>query len=107
MRPLDQLNRTVLLCHDYLSGAATDDEICERFQSCQALCVSDLRNLSSHTGQTALVTLVSLLSRLGMQVSLSIPEVPLIFPHPLLSGLELRQALLDCGDKFIKGHGAR
>jgi hypothetical protein len=103
MRPLDQLNRTVLLCHDYLSGAATNDEICERFQSCQALCVSDLRNLSSHTGQTALVTLVSLLSRLGMQVSLSIPEVPLIFPHPLLSGLELRQALLDCSDKFIKG----
>ena len=104
MTLLDQLDRTVLLCRDYVpSAAATEDEICERFRRCQVLCVADLRNLSSHSGQTALVTLVSLVSRMGMQVSLSIPEVPMLFPHPRLSGTDLRQVLIDCSDKFIKG----
>jgi hypothetical protein len=100
---LDQLNRTILLCRDYIRGGVADRDICERFQRCHVLCVSDSRNLSSHSGQTALITLVSLLSRMGMQVSLSIPEVRMIFPHPRLTGPDLRQALIGCSGKFIEG----
>ena len=107
MRILDQLTRTVLLSRDHVPDSVTDEEICGRFQSCQVLCVSDLRNLSSHSGQTALVTLVSLLSRMGMQVSLGIPEVPMIFPHPRLSGTNLRQALIYASGRFIEGAAVR
>jgi hypothetical protein len=103
MRILDQLSRTVLLCRDYVPDKTTDDEISERFERCRVLCVSDLQTLSSHSGQTALVTLVSLLSRMGMQVNLRMPEVRMILPQPLLSGVDLRQALIDRSEKFMDG----
>ena len=74
MTLLDQLTRTILLCRDYLVDGVSDDEICQAFQTCRVLCVSDLRNLSSHSGQTALVTLISLLSRMGAQVASVFPK---------------------------------
>jgi hypothetical protein len=103
MMLLDQLARTILLCRDYVIDSVSDDEICQSFQDCRIRCVSDLHNLSSHSGQTALVTLVSLLNRMGMQVSLDIPEVSMISPQPPLSGLFLRESLLASSERLVTG----
>lgn len=103
MTALDQLTRTILLCRDYLADGVSESEISQAFQGCRVLCVSDLRNLSSHSGQTALVTLVSLLNRMGMQVSLDIPEVRMISPQPPLSGSLLRQSLVASSERMVTG----
>jgi hypothetical protein len=103
MTLLDQLTRTILLCRDYLRDGVSDAEICRVFQGCRVLCVSDLRNLSSHSGQTALVALVSLLSRLGMKITLDIPEVNMIAQQPPLSGVFLRQSLLASSERLVTG----
>jgi hypothetical protein len=85
----------------------TDEEICRSFQSLQVLCVSDLRNVSSHSGQTALVTLVSLLSRMGMQVGLAVPEVAMLSPQPPLLGSSLLKALIASSETLITGAAVR
>src|SRR5438445_7234751 len=100
---LDQLTGTILLCRDYLADGVSEDEICQAFQGCQVLCVSDLRNLSSYSGQTALVTLVSLVSRMRVQVSVDIPEVSMISPQPPFSGSFLRRSLLASSERLITG----
>jgi hypothetical protein len=92
-----------LLCRDYVVDALSDEEICQCFQSRKVLCVSDLRNLSSHSGQTALVTLVSLLSRMGMQVGLSIPEVALLSPQLPLLGQSVRESLIASSETLVTG----
>ncbi len=101
MTATQQLNRMILLCRDYI--VASDDEICGAFQSLRVLCVSDLRNLSSNSGQTALITLVSLLARMGVRVWLHIPEVRLLVPDPLLSGPALQSALIESSETHIVG----
>src|SRR6266849_6720877 len=94
MTALEELNRTILLCRDHVAGGLSDEEICRCFQSLQVLCVSDRRNLSSHSGQTALVTLVSLLSRMGMQVGLNVPNTAMLMPQLPLSGSSVCEALI-------------
>jgi hypothetical protein len=103
MTALDGLTRSVLLCRDYVSDLLTDEELCQHLQSVRILCVSDLENLSSYSGQTALVTLVLLLSRMGMQVGLRIPEVEMLGPQPPLTMGPLRAALLALSGKLIVG----
>lgn len=103
MKGSEELARTVLLCRDYVADDVTDDEICERLQSRRILCISDIRNLSSHAGQTALVTLVSLLSRMGMQVALNIPDIDLLLPQPPLVGSSLPNALIGVSEAFVRG----
>jgi len=104
---IEELKRTVLLCRDYVADELDDEEICRQFQSVLVLCVSDLGNLSSHSGQTALVTLVSLLGRMGMQVAVSIPEVPILFPQPRLSGSLLGRALIASSETLVTGATVR
>jgi hypothetical protein len=99
----EELNRTILLCRDYVAERLCDQEICHCFQSLHVLCVSDLRNLSSHSGQTALVTLVSLLNRMGMQVGLTVPDAPMLFPQPPFSGSFIRTALIASSEKLVAG----
>jgi ThiF family len=108
MTAIDELNRTILLCRDYVSDELSDAEICEHFQSLRVLCISDQRNLSSHSGQTALGTLVFLLSRMGMQVVLKIPEGPIISPQaPLPDSSSLRDALLASSERLVSGATVR
>lgn len=99
----EELARTVLLCRDYVADEVTDHEICQRFQSLRILCVSDHRNLSCHAGQTALVTLVSLVSRMGAQVGLDIPDVEVLFPQPPLAGPSLPKSLTSVSGAFVRG----
>lgn len=103
MTTTEQLNRTILLCRDYIAESASDDEICGALQSLRVLFVSDLRNLSSNSGQTALITFVSLLTRMGIPVWLRIPEVRLLVHDPLLSGPSLRSALIESSETHILG----
>jgi len=107
MSVLEQLDRTILLCRDFIVDGVSDEEICRRFRSMQVLCVSDRRNLSSHGGQTALFTLVSLLSRMGMQVGLSIPEIAVVAPQPPFSGLSVRDALVASSETLVSGAAVR
>lgn len=103
MNPVEQLDRTILLCRDHVFDGLTDEEICAGFMSLRVLCVSDLRNLSSFSGQTALVTVVSLLSRMGMQVELAIPEVPLIGAQPPMLGASLCELLIESSEMLVTG----
>jgi hypothetical protein len=103
MTAIEELNRTILLCRDYVADALSDEEICRCLQSVRVLCVSDKHSLSSHSGQTALVTLVSLLSRMGMQVGLTIPDVGMLSMQPPLSGTHLRTTLIASSESLITG----
>lgn len=107
MTAVEDLSRTILLCRDYVANTLGDEEICRDLQSVRVLCLSDLCNISSPSGQTALVTLVSLLSRMGMQVALHIPELPMLPHQPPLSGLFLRKALIASSERSITGTTVR
>jgi hypothetical protein len=103
MSATEQLNRTILLCRDYVSPELSDASICQGFQSLRVLCVADTQNLSSHSGQSCLSTVVALLSRMGMQVSLRIPEIPVIRRRAPFHGMLLRDSLLGCSNTLISG----
>lgn len=107
MSALVELNRTILLCRDYIASGLSDEEICHSFQSLQVLCVSDRRNVSSHSGQTGLVTLISLLARMGAQVGLAVPDVAMLAPQPPLSGTSLRTALIGSSKSMLTGATVR
>src|SRR5581483_6222430 len=103
MNAVECLSRTILLCRDYVPPSVSDEEILQHLQSVRILCVSDLTNLSSHAGQVGIITLASLLSRMGMQVYLSIPEMPLLNSQTPLSGASVREALVGSSAKLIPG----
>jgi hypothetical protein len=103
MSAIEQLDRTILLCRDYVSDQVSDGSICQSLQSVHVLCVADAANLSSHSGQSCLTTVVSLLSRMGMQVALAIPEVSMIRRQPPFQGTGLRDSLLASSEKLIFG----
>lgn len=103
MTALQALDRTILLCRDYVADGLRDEEICQCLQSTRIVCISDLSNVSSHSGQSALVTLVSLLSRMGMQVDLCVPEISLTSLQPPFSGQELLTALIASSEALIPG----
>lgn len=98
---MDALNRMILLCRDYVAGELSDDEIARAFYQLRVLCMVDPANLSCHSAQTALVTLVSLLSRMGMQVELGIPEVALRGAQPPFDGSEIRTALISASTRLM------
>jgi hypothetical protein len=103
MTAIEELNRSILLCRDYVSDRLSDDQICRCLQCVRVLCVSDENSLSSHSGQAALVTLVTLLSRMGMQVALTIPDVRMLSMQAPLSGSHLRTALIASSGRLITG----
>jgi hypothetical protein len=107
MSATEQLNRTVLLCRDYVSDAVSDASICQAFQSVRVLCVADATNLSSHGGQSCLTTVVALLNRMGMQVTLRIPEISMVRKQPPFRGTHLRDSLLASSNNLISGATVR
>lgn len=103
MSALRELDRTILLCRDYVSDGLSNSEVCRALQEVNVLCISDLKNVSSHSGQTALITLVSLLNRMGMQVGLSIPEATILLPQPPICGTGLKEALMASSESLVSG----
>lgn len=103
MNALECLSRTILLSRDHVSATFSDEEILQRFQSVRILCVADAINLSSHAAQVGIITLVSLLNRMGMQVHVSIPQTALLHIPTPLSGASVGEALLGSSGKLIPG----
>ncbi|MCR4347872.1 MAG: ThiF family adenylyltransferase [Sulfuricaulis sp.] len=97
------LDRTIRLIRDAVTDDISDDAIVKRLQSFRVRFIADEANLRTHAGQTALVTLVSLVVRMGIQVDLDIPEVEIIGPQPPLRGKHLRAALVDFGADGVPG----
>jgi len=103
MSPLQALDRTVRLVHDFVPVDVLDTTIVDAFRRFRVQCVSDKTNLETHSGQTALITLVSLIARMGVQVDLDVPEIPLVSPQPPLTGPWLRAGLHDLGGDLVPG----
>lgn len=99
----EALSRTVLLCRDYVIDELSDEDICRAFNSMHVLCVADLRNLSSCSGQAALITLASLVSKMGMQVELRVPDVQLLLPQPAMLGESISDALTASSGRLMPG----
>jgi hypothetical protein len=103
MNILEGLNRTISLCRDYVATELTNEEIAIAFQSMRVLCAADTLTLSCHSAQTSLVTLVSLLSRMGMQVGIAVPDAPILRPQPPIQGGGIRTALTSASGKLMPG----
>src|SRR5437867_12172050 len=75
MTARDALDRTIRLVRDFVSDEVSDETIVAAFQSFHTAIHADRFNLSTRSGQTALVTLVSLIARMGVQIHLYIPDM--------------------------------
>jgi hypothetical protein len=107
MNGLDHLDRTILLCRDYVADDMSGEEICASFQSTKILLVSDTANLASHNGQTALITLVALLGRMGMQIGLDIPRIEMIYEQPPFKKGLVGESLLNSSGLLVGGSTIR
>ena len=103
MKHEHELDRMLPLVHEMIIVRCSDEEIIEAFQGYRVAVIANEENLSSHSGQVALVTLVSLIARLGVQVDIRIPEIELCGAQPPLEGCYLRKGLLDLGGDLIPG----
>lgn len=98
-----ELDRMVLLVRDLVPEEISYEQIIESFQCMRVHCIADSRNLASHTGQTALVTFVTLIARMGVQVFLDIPETDLVEVQAPIRGRFLKGGLMDLGRDLIPG----
>lgn len=103
MKRPHELDRTIRLVRELVPNHITDQEIIQRFQSFRVSCVADAANLKTYVGQTALVTFVNLVARMGVQVHLEMPEIRLVGPQPPLQKEWLQEALFDLGNDLIPG----
>ncbi len=104
MSMLEALNRTFLLCRDgdvIGKNTVTDDDLVAAFRDTRVVLVADKANLSAASGQHALVALFNLAARLGVSVSLAMPDVPIRGFQPPLRGSSLLEGLLDLGADLI------
>lgn len=98
-----ELDRTVRLVRESVPENVTDEEIIRHFQSFHVSCLVDAANLSTYVGQTALITFVSLVARMGIQIHLEVPEVKLVGRQPPLQKEFLVEGLLEFGNDLIPG----
>lgn len=103
MKNEHELDRMLPLLHEMINGQCSNEEIIRAFQQYRVAVIANEENLSSHSGQVALVTLVSLIARFGVQIDIRIPEMELIGAQPPLQGCYLRKGLLDLGSDLIPG----
>lgn len=103
MTAREALDRTVRLVRDSVPDEVSDQAIVGALQTFRVKIVADAANASTVSGQTVVVTLVALIARMGIQIELDCPDVPIISEQPPLHGAYLRTALLDFGDDLIPG----
>jgi len=103
MNPSEALDRSIRLTRDLVADSASNETILETLQKFRVRCYGDARNLSSHSGQTALITFVTLVARMGIQVDLAIPNIASVGQqYPVLGGT-LVDGLLDLGRDLVPG----
>jgi len=98
-----ELDRTIRLVRESVPDHLTDDEIIRHFQSFHVTCRADAANLSTQVGQTALITFISLVARMGVQIHLEVPEVRLAGRQPPLRNEFLVEGLVELGNDLIPG----
>lgn len=103
MTAVQVLDRTIRLTRDLITTEVSDSEVVQKFQSFRVLCFADEKNLLSRSGQAALITFVSLIARMGVQVDIAVPNVELIGSQPPLRGYRLRDGLIELGQDLISG----
>ncbi len=103
MKKEHELDRTVRLVRESVPEDVHDEEIIRSFQSFRVSCLADGPNLSTYAGQTALVTFISLVARMGVQIQLEVPEVKILGRQPPLRKQFLVEGLLDLGHDLIPG----
>lgn len=99
----EQLDRTILLCRDYVAPDVPDADIRRALQSTSILCVCNEEIADSLSAQTALFTLVSLLGRMGMQVGVRTPRVRMVGLQPPFPFGEIPSSLVALSDSLISG----
>lgn len=99
---LQALDRTVLLCRDYVPDTVTDEQIVHALQR-HVLITADHETIHSHSGQTALLTLVALLTRMGMHISVDVPDAALTAEQPPFVGETLHAALSSGSELLLPG----
>jgi hypothetical protein len=103
MNPSEALDRSIRLTRTLVADAVSNEAILETLQNFRVRCYGDTRNLSSHSGQTALITFATLVARMGIQVDLAISNIALVGEqYPVLGG-SLIDGLLDLGRDLIPG----
>ena len=82
---VDALSRTLLLCHDYVDPLVSDIGIVEAFRQFTISVAADTANLKSASGQSALISFVSLVSEWGFKSGLKFRNCLSLVISPLLT----------------------
>ena len=105
----EALARTVLLItNDVFGKAHGDDQVLERdiiagLRATTIRIVADELNLSSHSGQSCVVTLAGLTAMMGIRVTLDMPNVRLVHAQPPLRGTHIVEALKEYASDMVPG----
>jgi ThiF family len=98
------LSRTTRLINQAFFDACADESaITTGLLATTARLVADEANMSSRSGQAALVSAFQLIARMGIGIELIAPDIPLVAEIPPLTQPTLRAALLDLGQDLIPG----
>jgi hypothetical protein len=98
------LSRTSRLINaQFFAGRAEEAHISSALPNLVVSVKADARNSGSPSAQTAIVTLVSLLARMGLAVQCDCTDLPFATVQPPLRGTRLRSALIDIGADLIPG----
>lgn len=98
------LSRTMRLINQaFFDGLADESAIAAGLLATTVRLVADEANMSSRSGQAALVSAFQLIARMGIGIELIAPDIPLVTEIPPLTQHTIRDALLDLGQDLIPG----
>jgi hypothetical protein len=98
------LSRTTRLINQTFFDAHADESaITTGLLATTTRLVADEVNMSTRSGQAALVSTFQLIARMGIGIELIAPNIPLVAEIPPLTQPTLRAALLDLGQDLIPG----
>ena len=100
----EALDRTILLCRDFVRPAeASDDDIVEALTGISVSVVADAVNLQTAAAQAAVVALAGQVLGYGGRLRLIIPDVPVVGHQPPLRSQRLRSGLVELTDDSMPG----
>jgi len=103
-RTHEGLSRTSRLINEQFFGGRADEERISAAMPRLAIAITaDARNARTPAAQTLIVTLATLIARMGIGVQLTCPNEALVAPQPPLRGGRLVSGLVDLGADLIPG----
>ena len=104
MTPREALDRTVLLCRDFVrADEASDDEVVHALTTTCVTIVADEPNLATAAAQALVVALAGQVLGYGCRLRLAMPEVELVGFQPPIQSRSLRQGIVDLASDLIPG----